>query len=271
MGPTHAMSSAALTLGAITAFNATVAPVSPTVAVLGTVMAAGAALAPDIDSRQSTVVRAFGIFGVAAHYIVNGLSVAVHTATRTRYDGTITNGHRTLFHTTFMALIMGGLTALAVAPTNTVTLWGQEWILGHVIAIILMSIFLNLALSGLLERQIKKFRKSFGPYVLMAFSLLASLGVALLLPDPDGTYAYLGIAVAFGWFAHLLGDAITKMGVPMAWPFKIAGKRWYDIALPSFLRISAGGTMEYVILLPLFTLLTVGLTVYNILFYAGVV
>lgn len=269
MGPTHAMSSAALTLGAITAFNITVAPISPTIAVIGTIMASGAALAPDIDSRQATVVRAFGVFGLAAHYLVNGLSVAVHTATRTRYDSVITNGHRTFFHTTFMAVLMGGLIALAVAPTNKVTIFGEELPLGHVIAIILMSIFLNLALSGLLEKQIKKFRKASGPYLLMLVSLGISAGIAFTLPDPDGTYAYLGIAVAFGWFAHILGDAITKMGVPMAWPLKISGKRWYDVALPSFLRISAGGKFEYVILLPLCTLATVILIAYNFLYYLG--
>ena len=270
MGPTHAMSGAALSLGAITLYTATVGPVHPTVAILGTVMAAGAALAPDIDSKQSTVVRAFGVFGLLGYYISNFISVKIHGLTRTKFDDKVEGGHRTFFHTTFMAILMGSLVALATAPTNIVVVFGQEYSLGQFNAIVLMSIYLNLSLSGLLEKSIKKYRRSFGPYVLMAISLLTAVGLATVMPPPDGSYAYLGLAVGIGWFIHLLGDAITKMGVPMAWPIKIQRKRWYDVALPSFLRISAGGKFEYIILLPVLTIATVGLLSYNVLLYFGV-
>jgi len=276
MGPTHAMSGAAAALAAITVYNATIAPepLHPTVAVLGTVMAAGAALAPDIDSRSSTVVRSFGIFGVIGYHIANSIGVTVHTASRTRYDSHVENGHRTFFHTTFLALLMGGIVALLTAPTNVIEVFGKEYGLGQFNAIILMGIFLNLSLAGIFEKQIKKARRTFGPYILMAFSFLAAVGIASVMPEATiagaGTYAWLGIAVGFGWFIHLLGDAITKMGVPMAWPIKIRGHRWWDVSLPAFMRISAGGTFEYVILLPLFTLATVGLLAYNFLLYFGV-
>lgn len=270
MGPTHAMSGAAAALAGIAVFTATVGPVHPTVAIIGSVMAAGASLAPDIDSGQSTVVRSFGIFGKVAYHIANALGVAVRNITSTRKDGTVTNGHRTFFHTTAMAFIIGGLVALATSPTNLVEIFGQKYSWGQVNAVILISIFLNLCLSGLLEKQIKKARKQYGPYVLMLASVFGAVIIAFLMPPPDGSYAYLGIAVGFGWFIHLLGDAITKMGVPMAWPFKVSGKRWYDIALPSFMRIKAGGKFEYAILLPFLTLATVLLFVYNILAYFGV-
>lgn len=270
MGPTHAMSGAAASLAAISTYTAFVGPVHPTVAIIGTVMAAGATLGPDIDSRQSTVVRSFGIFGVVGYHIANSLGVAVHNATRTRYDGRIENGHRTFFHTTVMAILMGALVAFATAPTNIIHVFGKEYELGQFNAIILLSIFLNLCLSGIFEKQIKKARRQFGPYVLMAASLIGAAIMSQFLPKPETTYSYLGIAVAFGWFIHLLGDAITKMGVPMAFPVKLSGKRWYDISLPSFMRISAGGTFEKVILLPLLTIVTVVLFMYNILVYLGV-
>lgn len=272
MGPTHAMSGAAASLAAISVYTATVGPVHPTVAIIGGIMASGATLAPDIDSKQSTVVRSFGILGLLGYHIANSLGVAVQTATRTRYDNKITNGHRTFFHTTIMAILMGAAVAALTAPTNLITVFGQEYSLGQFNAIILLSVFLNLCLAGLLEKQIKKARKRYGPYVLMAGSLAGAAIMSQFMPNPEGvTYAYLGIAVAFGWFIHLLGDAITKMGVPMAFPVKLHGKRWYDISLPTFMRISAGGAFEKIFLLPFLTLVTVLLFVYNILVYLGVI
>lgn len=270
MGPTHAMSGAAAALAGIAVYTTTVGPVEPVLGITFTVMAAGAAVAPDIDSFGSTIVRSFGIFGKVAYHIANSLSVAVHGITATRKDGTITNGHRTLFHTTVMAIVMGGLVALATSPTNTVDLWGQNFSWGQVNAIVLMSIFLNLSMAGLLEKRIKKARKQFGPYLLMLGSVVGAIAIAVLMPPPDGSYAFLGIAVGFGWFIHLLGDAITKMGVPIAWPLKIAGKRWYDIATPPFMRITAGEDFEKKILLPVITFLTIGLLIYNVLVYFGV-
>jgi membrane-bound metal-dependent hydrolase YbcI (DUF457 family) len=279
MGPTHAMSGATAALAGIAIYSATVAPVHPTVVIMGTVVAAGAALAPDIDSGRSTVVNSFGIFGKAFHVIANSLSVAVYNLTKTRREEAKSDGHRTLFHTTVVALIAGIITVLATLPTNIVELFGREYTLGQVNAIILMSIYINLALGGILEGPIKKARKRYGPYLLMLASLFLAGLIGVFIPQPTeetfglnipglgGTYAYLGIAVAFGWFIHLLGDAITKMGVPMAWPIKVRGKRWYDVALPAFMRIRADGTFEKVILLPLLTLSTTALMVYTIIAY----
>jgi membrane-bound metal-dependent hydrolase YbcI (DUF457 family) len=270
MGPTHAMSGAAASLAVISIYTVNVGPVHPTIAILGSVMAAGAALAPDIDSKQSTVVRSFGIFGLAAYHVANSLSVAVHNITRGRRDEMITNGHRTLFHTSVMAILMGVLVAALTTPTEIIKVAGEEYSIGQFNAVILMSIFINLSFSGLLEKRIKKARKQFGPYILMAVSLGLAALLSRFMPTPDGTYAYLGLAVGFGWYMHLLGDAITKMGVPLAWPIKVRGKRWYDVSLPSFMRISAGGKFEYVFLLPALTLITIGLFIYNIVLYSGV-
>lgn len=276
MGPTHSLSGATLALGAIAVYNATLAPTAlhPTIAILGTVMAAGAALAPDIDSKQSTVVRSFGIFGLVGYHIANGIGIGIRNLTATRKDGSVENGHRTFFHTSVMAVIMGLLVAFLTSFTNTVTLFGEEHPLGQVIAVVLMGIFLNLALAGLLEKKIKKARATYGPYVLMLISFGLAAVIAFFLPAENepgstGTYAWLGIAVGLGWYFHLLGDAITKMGVPLAWPVKVRGKRWYDVALPSFMRITAGGAFEKQILFPGLVVATVLLFAWNIWQYVG--
>lgn len=273
MGPTHAMSGAAAWLIASGVYSTvTHTPIEPAVLLLGTAVAAGGALAPDIDSNSSTVVRSFGILGTGAHHVANAISLGVYNLTKTRKDDHIENGHRTLFHTTAMAVLAGGLTALATAATGTVEILGQTFSWGQVFALIIMAIFLNLGLAGVFEKQIKKARRKFGPYLLIATSLILTFITAYFLPPADGSaYSWLGLAVGFGCFMHLLGDAITKMGVPMAWPLRIHGKAWWDVSLPSFMRIRAGGKFEYAILLPLVTAAAIGGLVWNLLMLSGVI
>jgi membrane-bound metal-dependent hydrolase YbcI (DUF457 family) len=273
MGPTHAMSGAAAWLAGVAIYTTTTqTPIDPSLLILGTAVAAGAALAPDIDSHNSTVVNSFGFVGKGLHHIANALSVMVYNLTKTRKDTEITGGHRTLFHTTVFAILAGGLVALATASTGSITIfnntlsWGQLW------SLVIMTVFLDLALGGLFEKQIRNTRRKYGPYVLLGFSLILAIITGIALPPADGAaYSWLGIAVGFGWFMHLLGDAITKMGVPMAWPLRIRGRAWWDVALPGFMRITAGGTVEKVLLLPALTLTTIGLSVYIILLWSGVV
>lgn len=269
MGPTHAMSGAFLALAGTATYSIMVQPVNPLITTLVTVMAAGAALAPDWDSSQSTAVRSFGIFGKGMYHIFNAVGVTVHSLTRKRRDEPVTNGHRTFFHTTFMAITMGVITSLLTSIQTKVDIFGTETTWGVLNAIILMGIFLNLALSGLFEKQIKKARRMVGSYVLMAFSFACAFGVSFLIPPDQTNYAFLGIAVGAGWFFHLLGDAITKAGVPLAWPIPIHGKRWWDVSLPSFMRIKAGGKFEYAVLVPFFTIGTILLVILNIYLSTG--
>lgn len=257
MGPTHAMSGAAFALTA-SAFGATVfsfADMPLPVVILWTIVCAGAALAPDIDSYTSTVVNSFGVLGRLGHNLANGISLTVHETTRTKYDKPKNNGHRTFFHTIAMGVIVGLLVSAGSSLPGTVTILDKNFATGQLFSVFVMGLFLHLALAGLFEKQIKKARKKYGPYILMGTSALTAVGIAYLLPE-DENYSWLGMAVAAGWIIHLLGDMITKMGVPLAWPLKIRGKRWYDVTLPVFLRISAGGAFEKAVLLPVLTFIT---------------
>lgn len=266
MGPTHAMSSAMLWLGAASLSGGAIATAvtgSPAVLAMSTLVAAGAALAPDIDSHSSTVVSSFGVAGKGAHSLVNGVSVSVYNATRTKYDPMKANGHRTLFHTSLVAVLAGlGVSALASIPKQ-VELFGKDFTVGQLSALVIMFLFTHLALGGLFEKQVRKTRKKYGVIGMMLTSAVITATVAMFLPEGQ-TLGWLGLSVGVGWFAHLLGDAITKMGVPLAFPFKIKGKRWWDVTLPSFLRIRAGGWFEYAVLLPFCTIATGALVIFNI-------
>lgn len=266
MGPTHAMSSAMLWLGAASAGSAAFAAFqtdSTPVLIMSTLVAAGAALAPDIDSHSSTVVNSFGIAGKATHSLVNNASVSVYNATRTRYDKPRQDGHRTLFHTTLFAIGAGLFTSAGASLPMEVTLFDKDFTVGQLFSLFVMFIFTHLALGGLFESVVKKNRKKYGVLAMLVASFVMTMAIAITLPAGD-TYGWLGLAVGVGWFAHLLGDAITKMGVPLAFPFKIRGKRWWDVTLPAFMRIKAGGWFEKAILLPVCTFVTAALLIYNI-------
>lgn len=266
MGPTHAMSGAAVWLAGATLAGTTVASFttdSLPVLLMGTVITAGAALGPDIDSHSSTIVNSFGAAGKAAHAGVNTMSVAVYDATKTRKDQNRNNGHRTLFHTPLMAIVLGVLVALGSSMGGSMEIAGHAYSYGQIFSLVTMFIFLHIALAGLFEKQIKNARRKYGPYIMMLVSAVITFVTAAFLPE-NGTYAWLGFSVGLGWFMHLMGDAITKMGVPLLFPIKFHGKRWWDVTLPSFMRIKAGGTFEYVVLLPLLTVLTVALLLWNV-------
>lgn len=263
MGPTHAMSGAALWLGAA----ATTAPLlggqTPSAVVVGAAVCAGAALLPDIDcpgslstKDGSTVVRAFGVLGEIVGHTMDNLSLAVYNLTRSKKDKPRNSGHRTLTHTGIFTAGLGALVSAGAALPGTFSLFGRDWATGNVFALVVMWAMLHLAMFGLLEKWTKKTRAKYGLLAVMAISGTATLITATQLERTDGGFAWLGLAVGAGAVMHCLGDAITKAGVPFVWPIPINGRRWWDITLPSFMRIRAGGTFEYAILLPALTIYT---------------
>jgi len=272
MGRAHSLSGAGIWLGGTAAYSyATGFQMDPAILVMGTVITAGAALGPDLDSYTATVTKSFGIFGRIFYYIANTISILMYNLTRTRKDDDITNGHRTFFHTLAASLMMGAITLGLTSLPGTLPFFGDTLTTGQFSALIIMAFFLHLGIAGLFAPQIKKAKKSFGPYLIMAVSLAVTFGVSKFLPTgKEDSYHWLAAVVAAGWFIHILGDTITKMGTPFAWPLKIRGKRWYDISLPSMFRITAGGSVELVILTPIFIILIVGGAIINGLIISGV-
>lgn len=258
MGPSHAMSGAVAYLG-IASLGSSVTATGyfitdePAVILMGTLVTAGAALAPDLDSHSSTITKSFGIFGKVGHEAINALSMMVYNGTRTKYDQNKGNGHRTLFHTGLFAIIAGIFTAFFSSIGGDVSLFGHDYTWGQMASLFTMFIFTHLALAGLFE-PMRKARKKYGPYVMMLASLGITVAIATFIDD-SANYPWLGACVALGWFMHLLGDLITKMGVPLLFPIKIHGKRWWDVTLPTFMRIKAGGAFEMAVIVPLLTVL----------------
>ncbi len=86
MGPAHSLSGAAAWLGVGAAAAAAGHTMPWPVLVVGALICAGAALAPDLDHKSATISRAFGPISKTLCEIVDKLSFAVYKATKSKAD-----------------------------------------------------------------------------------------------------------------------------------------------------------------------------------------
>lgn len=68
---------------------------------------------------------------------------------------------------------------------------------------------------------------------------------ALLLSSGHWAWPIAG-AFLVGNLAHLLGDAFSLSGLPLLWPLRVRGKRWFDVRAPKLMRFRVGSTFETV-------------------------
>jgi hypothetical protein len=164
---------------------------------------------------------------------LRALSARVFAATRTARDQDSEGTHRHLSHTALFAAATGGAAALgtAVAP------W---W-----------AVLVPVVVGALLAAR------TLGRWALLAAAVPLAWGVLaggdVLLP----IRGWIGVAVALGCVVHVLGDALTRAGVPVLWPLPIRGQRWFRIGSPRCVRFAAGGDGERLVVFPVFVLLGV--------------
>ncbi|GAB3221669.1 metal-dependent hydrolase [Glycomyces halotolerans] len=245
MGPTHAMSGAALWLaGSAVADLAFGLDQSSAELVVGAIAASGAALYPDIDCAGkvtenkggSTVARSFGVVSLFVAECVERLCYWFYLLTKSKKDKKRKNGHRTFTHTAVHAGLVGVGTGFLAAE------------FGKPAVIAILFVLTGLAVRGLLPSAVNKK----GWIITTAAALACSYGMYHLLPENRG-YWILGLAMGIGCFIHVLGDMITKMGSPLLFPIPIKKRRWHDIGLPNNIALRAGGKGENRILLPILT------------------
>jgi membrane-bound metal-dependent hydrolase YbcI (DUF457 family) len=248
MGPSHALSGAAVWLGGSWALDYYAGyHQSPVEIAVGTAVCAGAALLPDLDlsgrvttgEGGATVSKAFGRVSLFVAEVVEKASLGVYSLTRLRHDPERDNGHRTLTHTLPFCAGMGALTTWACTA-------GGKW---AVIAVLFL--MLGFALRGLFHT----FAEKAGWIIITVLSAGAAYATYLYLPAGRG-YPLLGVAVGVGCVVHLLGDIVTSAGVPILWPIPTGRRLWRMIGVPNGLSLAVGGRVETVLVRGTFTLVS---------------
>jgi hypothetical protein len=234
MGRSHAASGAAGWLVACAAAAAVGHRPAFTTVVVGAVVAAGFAVAPDADHPQATVSRVLGPVSQWAAGWVAYCCAWLHAETATRRDAPRRNGHRTASHTAAAGLAAGWVVAEACAVVG-------RWAVAAVVFVA----------AGLAARSLfsRRARGDFGA----TLAGLAAAGMTCWTAPAHAAWWWLGVPVAFGWLAHLTGDALTNSGCPILWPLMIRRRHWYPVGTPRALRFRAGDAWEQMLVVPAIT------------------
>jgi membrane-bound metal-dependent hydrolase YbcI (DUF457 family) len=180
LGRTHALSGAAGWLALAPPLAQAIGhPLGPGALAASTVVAAGAALLPDLDHEHGTLAHALGPVSKTATEIIADLS----------------GGHRHATH----SLVFGAGMGLAASVALT-----SRWLL-----MLALTGFLAATAIRALELPHVGWPKSY------ALAALATAAAARWLPGP---WPWLPPAVVAGCWLHLVGDAFTPLGVPLLWP-----------------------------------------------------
>ncbi|GAA2472874.1 metal-dependent hydrolase [Actinocorallia cavernae] len=251
MGPAHSLSGAAAWLGVGAAAAAAGHPMPWPVLLVGALICAGAALAPDLDHKAATISHAFGPISRWLCEIVDKLSYAVYKATRKKGDPRRSGGHRTLTHTWVWAVLIG-------AGASAAAITGGRW---AVLAILF--VHMVLAIEGLLWRAARGSSSDILVWLLAAASAWILAGVLdkpgngsdWLFTEPGQQYLWLGLPIVLGALVHDIGDALTVSGCPILWPIPLGRRRWYPVGPPKAIRFRAGSWVELKVLMPVFMVL----------------
>ncbi|GAA1502949.1 hypothetical protein GCM10009677_38380 [Sphaerisporangium rubeum] len=232
MGHSHALTGAGLWLLAAPALAvvpeiggpaAGLAPVvygmlSPAELVAGAVVCAGAAMLPDLDHPHSTIAQTFGPATWVLSKVVNWLS----------------GGHRHMTHSLFF-VVAAGVGAHLLADHYPI---GRD-----IMVVLLIGLALRAVGIGVPQRTIMSAMVNIG----------LTAGTFLFFHSRGVGYMWLGLAVAVGCLAHVVGDCLTERGCPVLWPLK---HKWL---LPWNMGLKTGRRFEVKILGPVLSVVVVGL------------
>ncbi|MFE6306218.1 metal-dependent hydrolase [Nocardiopsis changdeensis] len=179
----------------------------------------GAALLPDLDEPGSTVGRSLGRVTELASRKLRDASKAVYrrTATDVERRHPQEGGHRYLTHTV-PACAVFGLVALLVSLVPL----GAGLVVFAMVALGLGTVLRPMKKLGSLRK-----RKHATLWIAGGLAVAAMLGY-----EQTPAWWLIGSVVFAGALVHVLGDWLTRSGVPLAWPFVVNGKRWWMFRSP---------------------------------------
>lgn len=182
--------------------------------VVGVAVGAGAALLPDLDEPGSTVGRSLGAITRGTSKVLRAASTRVYRSTATAYELRTTRsdgGHRYLTHTIPAVVLFGGVA------------WGVA---------VLGALGLGVVVFAMAALGLACVVKPFGRKVVQGAGVTAALIAGAAVVVASTAPWLVACVVSVGALAHVLGDWLTRSGVPLAWPLKHRGKRWWMFRSP---------------------------------------
>lgn len=237
---THALSGLVTGMGAAQVATAWGQPLDPAAQALAAALTAGATLLSDMDTPMSTAARSLGPVTTGLARGINAFSHNIYKRTATPEDQRRRDGHRALTHTALVAVVLGAVVTL-------VGLLGETTLLVATFAVLVL-----LARRGLIGKTRRRGLWRLAGPVVVAIVVLWLF--AHVLPSGGRGAVILGSTITLGMLVHDLGDALTDSGVPLLWPLKIKGRRWFRIRLPRRWALTTGGALEPVLVLVLFAI-----------------
>lgn len=265
MGPTHALSAVAFVLlftwlASNFMFEKILGSSDIAVFISAVVIIVGASLMPDLDATNSTSINVLGIVGTVLSKAMRGFSAIIQNIIKGPYDKS-SDPHRGFWHTLVSAFLVGALFyALTSINIELFAIKDTPITIATFIVMFLLYISIQLSLVSLFKPLYDKKKGKIGKLGTTVGAIVISFILVYLLPS-NINYYWVGGAVTFGWIAHLVGDMMTVSGVPILFPLKFKGKRWWNFRLP--LGIKAGGFIEKAILIPIFIIIIL-ISLYNI-------
>lgn len=223
---------------------------SVVVFVVGCIITTGFSVIPDLDSISSTIISVLGILGKALSSAMRSFASMMVTLFKSKKED-IKDPHRTFWHTLLASFFVGSFVLWTSSLNKTIILDKVgNFNLGKFLVALWIYLCFKLTLAGLLgnkyKRKIHKKQVKFLLFVEIMSVLISFLTLAFL-PN-DVSFWWLGVCAWFGYVLHLLGDMLTKQGVPLFFPFIIKGKFWWNVRV---FGITTGGDLEKKILTPL--------------------
>ncbi|WP_406297421.1 metal-dependent hydrolase [Embleya sp. NBC_00888] len=191
---------------------------SPSEIVIGTFLTAGAALLPDLDHHNGTIAN---FLGPLSRALCAGVAK-------------VSGGHRHATHSIVFVVLAGLLT------------WQGVEHLGRPFTLTMVFLLLALALRAL---NLCPPGKGLASWITIV--ALAGGGTAVVDHWMPAAPDWLPMVIVLGCIAHLLGDFLTKQGIPLFWPL---GTR-FEVAVVS----RTGNRVETLVLVPVMMLATVAL------------
>lgn len=200
MGTSHAVSGAAawiaLTASATAFPSLGLHPLPATAVMIGTGIAAGAALLPDADHHNATIAHSVPIAGKVAAGVI----------------GAVSGGHRKGMHSIMATIGIYFAVALLANVMWQPEGWNDAVQAGSAVAVAACVAF---------AIKVLKIVKSWLPAWIIGFAV----GAAIAIWAPT-EFSWLPLCITVGFIAHIVGDMLTTQGVPLIWPIMIAPPRW---------------------------------------------